>query len=203
MYFCEQSMQNQNELAIETAIYFLKVPELSNLCELAGHKPAASKQKMIDTLLTKVCGIKSESKTYKKWKQSEIKSIRAKYDETKYILPGAYSNNRTMKERFKKSIGKHFSFTSFGMDWIREQWERNQFPTFEQFELFWQQEYKRRKYSDDFSSAKTLQRVNFFRKMKDKEMNKDELEAAWAKERARQSQFAISAIERLIELQQG
>ena len=62
-----------------------------------------------------------------------------------YILYGSYKNNSVTREFFKSIIGKHFHFTAFGMDWINQRWMEDNPPTYQEFALFWQDEYERRK----------------------------------------------------------
>ena len=96
-------------------------------------------------------------------------------------------------------IGKHFSFTTYGMGWIRAQWQEGKCPTYEAFAVYWQAEYERRKNTGDFKSPKTLQRVTLFRKLKDQNLSKEELEDAWYEERARQADFAKETLHKVMD----
>jgi hypothetical protein len=184
---------------IEQAVYFLKINELKSLCELANVPLSPSKQSLIDGLLAYAFDTKKQDKTYRKWKKSELDSIESQFNPSRFIIPGKYANNRANKALFKQSIGPHFSFTSYGMDWIREQWEKGIFPSYKSFEEYWQMEYERRKSGGEFTSAKTLQRVNYLRKMKNSGLDKEGLEAGWARERSDKAAFAYSALASIIE----
>jgi len=177
---------------VENAIYFLKVNELQQLADFAGLSRTGSKQSLIDRLLNAAFATKIKEKKYKTWTKAELETIHKDYDPNLFILPGKYSNNAEYKERFKASIGPHFSFTSFGMDWIRERWETGRFPTFEMFENFWKKEFSKRKQNKNFESKQTLQRVNYFRRMQGRGLTQAELEAGWSGEREEQAKIALT-----------
>ena len=188
--FSEMTQQKQEQ--IESAIYFLKVSELQQLADLAGLGRSGSKQALIDKLLSAVFMTKSKEVKYKTWRKAELARIHELYDAKRFILPGKYTNSSKYKERFKASIGSHFSFTSYGMDWIREQWEKGHFPAFEEFEAFWKEEFSRRKRDKNFESKRTLQRVNYFRRMQGRGLTQAQLEKGWSEEREKQAETALS-----------
>lgn len=182
---------------IESSIYFLKVEELAALSKIANIKCVNSKQGLIDNILNAAFGISKIQKARKKWSKAEISEAEKKFDPDVYMLPILYTNSAEYKKRFKRNIGKHFTFTSYGMNWVKDKWDEGIFPTFEEFETYWQGEYERRSKSDDFVSPKTLQRVNYFRKMKNKGLTQQELEDGWLEERAKQSRFVIESLSNL------
>lgn len=61
------------------------------------------------------------------------------------MLKGAYKNDLSTRNFFKRIIGDHFHFTAFGIDFLNERWLAANPPTYEEFAAFWQTEYERRK----------------------------------------------------------
>lgn len=182
------------------SIYFLKVPELKQLLTDAGIKPTGSKQTMINSLIAYAKG-DSTRPSAPQFTDGE-RALRQKanqYDPTVFIVPGVYTNNRKSRELFLTLIGRHFSFTTYGMDWIKDRWAEGTCPTYQAFAEFWQEEYLRRKNNGAFKSKQTLQRVQFFRAMKDRNLSKGELEDAWAREREHHATRAIASIRKIIE----
>lgn len=179
--------------ALSQAIYFLKVDELKAFAARAGIKPRQSKQGLIDALLAVVCGapISDPGKQAFNPRSAKSKALAARFDSDHHIVPGVYRNNATYRARFKQMIGSHFTYTNYGMDWIKQQWQDGKCPTYEAFAKYWQDEFKRRKNSNDFASKPTLQRVNFFRKMKALKLSKSELEHAWQAERTKNAKVAV------------
>ena len=178
---------------LESAIYFLKVTELKQICEKFNQCNRGSKQDLINTLLAYARGDKNYS-TNKQLSEAE-KTLRAnadRYDSSVYIVPGVYTNNKVSRTVLIDLIGRHFTFTSYGMNWIKAQWHSGHCPSYLEFADYWQAEYQKRKNRDDFASKQTLQRVNLFREMKGENLSKQELEKAWAIERTKQATTAFS-----------
>lgn len=191
-------LNQKNLQALESAIYFLKVTELKQLCESHALCAKGSKQDLINTLL---CFAKGEgAATLNAIQSSAEKSLRANadnFDESIYMVPGKYRNNRASRTILTELIGRHFTFTAYGMDWVKAEWHAGRCPSYLEFADYWQTEYERRKARGDFASKQTLQRVNFFRTMKEKNLSREALEAAWAKKRAEQAAIALSLFEKL------
>lgn len=190
-----------NYEALETAIYFLKVPELKALIAEANLTGGSSKQAMINELLAFARGESYDHAQDKpQHTMRELKEMGKQYDPEQYIVPGVYTNSSHYRARFQEMIGSHFSYTVYGMDWIKAQWQSGSCPTFESFAVYWQQEYERRQQTDDFKSPRTLQRVNFFRKMKGQNLSKTALEKAWYDERQRQAELAQRILREVIRM---
>ena len=184
---------------IEKSIYFLKVSELKQLLTDAGIKPSGSKQSMINSLIAYANGDSTRPSALQL--SDAERALRKKanqYDPTVFIVPGVYTNNRKNRKRFHSLIGHHISYTTYGMDWIKDRWAEGTCPTYQAFAEFWQEEYLRRKNNGAFKSKQTLQRVQFFRAMKDRNLSKGELEDAWARERAEHSAKAEKIFRDLI-----
>jgi len=60
------------------------------------------------------------------------------------MLKGSYKNDLKTRLFFKKVIGQHFHFTAFGIDWLHERWMRGHPPTYQEFALMWEMEYRKR-----------------------------------------------------------
>ncbi|GAA0778579.1 hypothetical protein E1180_19815 [Roseibium denhamense] len=188
-------MQNHDLETLEKAIYFLKVPELKELLAEAGFPPLGSKQEMVTALLAAVRGdLKAGATAKMSEAEKALRKSASNYDAKTQIVPGVFTNNQAHRMILRGLIGSHFAYTTYGMDWIKAKWHEGICPSFEDFAAYWQGEYERRQNAGEFESKKTLQRVRFFRAMKDKGLTKAELEGAWAEERARQSVFARKLI---------
>lgn len=61
-----------------------------------------------------------------------------------YILKGSFKNDLKTRLFLKTLIGNHFHYTAYGIDWIKDMWIKGTPPTYEQFAIYWQQEYKNR-----------------------------------------------------------
>ncbi|MEM0911360.1 MAG: hypothetical protein AAGJ37_10325 [Pseudomonadota bacterium] len=190
---------------LEKAIYFLKVDELKHICGELECSASGQKQDIIDAILQAVKSAPRKTKNVLS-QPNALQSIQAKRrsddqsrkDPDVFIIPGKYTNNRVQREKFKQLIGGHFSFTSFGMDWIKQQWEKGKYPSYDEFAAFWQAEYERRKKGGSFTSKATLQRVTFFREMKGKYPSKTALESAWKEKREEQASIALSLLQSLL-----
>ncbi|WP_395338079.1 hypothetical protein PN836_010575 [Ningiella sp. W23] len=184
-------------MQIASSIYFLKVPELKALAQKAALSPKGSKQTLINTLLHFIepntkeqTSSSAKTSCLPRLSAVALSKIKVDYDPNQYIIPGVYSNNKKYRALFKNMIGPHFSFKSYGMDWIKDKWKSGEYPSYEEFANYWQQEYERRKTDDSFSSPDTLQRVNFFRMMKGKGHTKEALEASWKEKRELHARYA-------------
>ena len=79
---------------LETAIYFLKVPELKSLVAQAGLKASTSKQALINDLLAFAKGeINDHAIDKPKKSMRELARMGASYDPKTHIVPGVYTIN--------------------------------------------------------------------------------------------------------------
>ena len=185
--------------ALDEAIYFLKVPELRALSERAGLPVAGNKQALIDGLLSLANGNpRARTSAPTELSPTEARHLRSSYPADTHLVPGHYANNRVHRERFEALIGPHFSYTIYGMDWIRAQWAGGTCPTYAAFAAYWQAEFERRRAGGTFASKRTLQRVRFFRARGKSGLGKAELEAAWKAERARMAAAATALLDECI-----
>ena len=98
-----------------------------------------------------------------------------------HIMPKHYTNGREYREKFELMIGSHFTFTSYGMEWIRDCWGNGIYPSYQDFADYWSKEYDRRKNGGPYKGPMTNRRVEFFKE--NSGMTKAELEELWASER--------------------
>jgi hypothetical protein len=183
---------------LESAIYFLKVTELKQICEKFNQCHKGSKQDLINTLLAFARGDDNYSPNKQiSAAEQALRDNANSYDPGVYLVPGVYTNNKASRAILLELIGRHFTFTSYGMDWIKAQWHEGNCPSYLEFADYWQTEYQKRKNRDDFASKQTLKRVNFFREMKGENLSKQELEKAWAVERAKQATTAFSLFSKM------
>ena len=187
---------------LEDAIYYLKVPELEQYLATLRIAAGPRKEAMIAALL-RFAGLSptptdtSDSESTSLSAEAK-RTLQARFSQQTHIVPGYYTNGPASRVRFKQLIGPQFSFTSYGMEWIRRQWAADRCPTYQEFATFWQTEFERRKAGGAYASKKTLQRVQFFRKMGGQGLSKVELERAWTAERQRQAGIARAILDRII-----
>lgn len=107
------------------------------------------------------------------------------------ILKGAYKNDLATRKFFKKMIGEHFHFTSYGQDWILKHWLAGKPPAYAQFAKYWQKEYLLRKKSDA-NPKKEWAYLNFIKKFKKNypSAKKNEIAIKW--EQARKEYVSIA-----------
>ncbi len=103
------------------------------------------------------------------------------------ILHGAYKNDLATRSFFKKLVGEHFHFTSFGQDWIAERWQQGKPPTYAEFANAWQKEYLNRKKSEA-NPKQEWAYLNFMRRFQKENPNasKKDISKMWEKTRKQQ-----------------
>lgn len=114
------------------------------------------------------------------------------------ILYGAYKNDLTTRNFFKKLIGEHFHFTAFGQDWIAKRWQQGKPPTYSEFAKAWQKEYLKRK-SSKANPKKEWAYLNFLQRFLTQHPNasKQQLALAWKKERNKQAKNAMWVLDKI------
>ncbi|MEO0335653.1 MAG: hypothetical protein AAF202_04635 [Pseudomonadota bacterium] len=175
------------------SIYYLKVDELKTISGELGATKKGAKADLIHAILLHL-GI---SAAVKKPQSKKFAKYQGPLKPEKYILPGHYTNGAASREKLRRLIGEHFSFTTFGMDWIKAQWAESSYPTFQQFAKFWQAEFNRRQAGGSFQSAMTNARVRFFRE--NKGLSKSQLEKGWEKERKRHKSRILELLNDVLE----
>jgi hypothetical protein len=136
---------NQEEMAysLENCIYYMKVHELREVCISLGLSETGTKVFLIKKILLFV-------ETGKKIRDIEYPSISIYNKKNKKLLEpfenflmlkGEYKNDLKNRNFFKKTIGLHFHYTAFGIDWLEERWICGKPPTYREFSEMWQREY--------------------------------------------------------------
>lgn len=181
----KEALDSELRRQFTESIYYLKVSELQEACGVLGLPASGAKGALIERVLNHV-GIESESsRAISAGREARFPKYRGPLSPSSHILPGYFTNGSTTRARMKQLVGSHFSFTNYGMEWIREQWLSQRYPTFRQYADYWQTEYERRQNGGAFESLPTNARVLFFRDQKGSGMSKNELDAAWKTERER------------------
>lgn len=119
------------------------------------------------------------------------------------MLFGAYKNDAVTRAFFKKIIGKHFHFTAFGIDWLKERWLAGQPPTFAEFAIFWQEEITARK-KNKAPLKKEWALLNFVLAYlkKSPQAEREEVVTAWKQERSRQVARGMEILQPILAKQQ-
>ena len=188
--------------ALIDAIYYCTVPELKALNRALDLSTNGQKQILINRLL-ETLGIKQttaqdDQSTLAKAKQT---GPAAKLSPDRFILPHHYTNGHTARALFKAKIGAHFRFTNYGMQWIRDCWAADTYPTYSEFAAFWQAEYARRQTGGAFTSAQTNAWVRFLRANKGQGLSQAAINQAWQKERHHKAGKAQALILKIIKQQ--
>ncbi|NQZ01905.1 MAG: hypothetical protein HRT45_14675 [Bdellovibrionales bacterium] len=167
------------EKELRESIYYLNVSELRSILNFLELPTPGNKRTLIGRILLHFnLAPDSDEDVPKKFEKYQ-----GELSPDIYILPGFYSNGSLARARFKKIIGPHFSFTSYGMNWIRRKWLAKDYPTFDEFAEYWVSEFERRRSGGGYDSAKTNARVRFFRKHKGSNFSAHMLEKMWQAER--------------------
>ena len=171
---------NQKTLLTE-AIYFLKIDELKEIAGMLDVPPKGKKGDILNQIFA-VFGIASDD-----FSVIDVFTLPAQHPSdaspATHIMPQHYTNGKAARALFKDLIGPHFTFTGYGMEWIKACWAADIYPSYEAFAEFWRNETERRK-TGAFKSLSTNRRVRFFRQHKG--MERPALEQAWSDERAKQ-----------------
>lgn len=130
---------------LKNALLYLNVSELKETCERLNIPKAGEKIVLIERIITYV-------KKKKIIPPNQFPTISHAQKGVVYplipkglILYGNYKNDLKTRTFMKELVGDHFHFTSYGNDWIKEQWYSGSRPTYANFAQFWQNEYIKRK----------------------------------------------------------
>jgi L-amino acid N-acyltransferase YncA len=165
------------------AIYYLKVSELRTVCDALGLSASGAKGSLIKRILQHR-GIRSEDRrAISSNREMKFDRYDGDLDPSEYLLPGHYTNGPKMRAIFKRKIGDHFRFNNESIEWIRERWRQERYPTIDEFVEFWKEGFASRKEGSVGPSLMTNARVRFFRENKGKGLTKQELEVGWKKRR--------------------
>jgi len=139
------TLSSQERKEFFDALYFLKIAELEDLAAYLQVPINGPKGEIIDRIthylttgtLLPIKPLPEISKA----KKNHTYPLK----QEALILFGSYKNDAKTREFFKKLIGPHFHFTSFGIDWINERWKDGNPPTYQEFATMWQAESEKRK----------------------------------------------------------
>ncbi len=176
-------MTDTDRRALCTSIYYLKVEELGQICAALTVSPRGAKGTLAKRILNAVGVADEDGRAISTGRETRFSRYTGELDPETHILPGHYTNGPKMRAKLRTMIGDHFSFTNYGMEWIRERWLEESYPSFTEFASFWQGEYNRRRAGGEFESLVTNARVRFFRAMEGQGLSRDDLERAWQNER--------------------
>ena len=190
--------QTDRDLIAES-IYYLKLDELRTLSRDLGLSDAGAKGILIQGILNQIGVHTEDGRAISKGRQTKFARYTGDLSPETHILPGFYTNGQAMRSRFTALVGPHFSFTNYGMEWIREQWISDRYPTYEEFASYWQGEHDRRKEGGEFASLQTNARVRFFRAHRGDGLSREALDAAWQEERQRR----VAEVRRLLGMDAG
>lgn len=171
------------------SIYYLKISELNELSKALELRPVKGKANIINSILIHL-DIKPTAKNI--ISNDKFEKYTGSLDPNKYLLPGYYTSGKKYREIFKNNVGEHFKFTSYGMEWIKDQWQQNKYPSIDEFCNFWSKEFKARVSGSSFISLQTNARVRFFRD--NKGLSKEKLEANWASFRNKKKKHLIKTL---------
>ena len=167
------------------ALYFMKVKELEDLCEHLQIPIDGPKGEIIER-------IKHFVNTGERMPITPLPEIsRAQKNKEYPLQPGtlilfdSYKNDAKTRAFFKKLIGNHFHFTSFGIDWINARWKAGNPPTYQEFAHMWQKEVDRRKNTPPAEPKKEWAYINFLQQYSIEHPTATAAQAriAWKKER--------------------
>ncbi len=133
------SKQQQEELFND--MYLLKMNELRSLCEYLGIPKTGKKGFLIDLIKQYLLTGEVLKPTLIPNISRAPKGMHSELRSDALILYGLYKNDLRTRLFMKTLVGKHFHFTAFGQDWIRERWEKGKPPTYQEFADMWQAEY--------------------------------------------------------------
>lgn len=194
------SLSSKNLAELEEALNYMLMEELKEICESLNIPCSGKKGELIKRILHFVIsgkiltpkGIPATSKA----KKGEIYPLTF----NTLILSGSYKNDLNTRLFMQKLVGKHFHFTAFGQDWIKEQWLAGTPPTYKEFAIFWQREYEARK-KKTANPKKEWAYLNFIQSYLVKTPNapRNEITDAWEKERRGQAKKAKSLLKKLLE----
>ncbi|NGX33947.1 MAG: hypothetical protein K1060chlam1_00291 [Candidatus Anoxychlamydiales bacterium] len=183
-------------LILEKSLLYLKMSELRTICLKLGIPNKEQKAKLIQKIVfyvkTEKVSLSPKMPEISKAKKSQSYPLEPKI----YILYGRYKNDYATRDFLKKLVGNHFHFTAFGIDWINECWMEGKPPTYQEFAVFWQNEYERRKIKKA-PAKKEWAYINFVQDYIKEypEANRKKIMNAWKEEREKQLQYVKKTLQ--------
>jgi len=129
---------------LKHALLYLNLAELKETCEQLNIPAAGEKMALIDRIITYVKKKKSIPPNQFPTISHAQKGVVYPLTPKGLILYGDYKNDLRTRLFMKELVGEHFNFTSYGNDWIKEQWYAGSRPTYANYAQYWQNEYMKR-----------------------------------------------------------
>ncbi len=184
-YNCAMSQKNISEL--QTALHYLNMGELKDVCEHLHIPFSGKKGEVIRRILYFLKSGEILTSPLIPAVSKAKKGVAYPLSPKTLILLGSYKNDQNTRLFMQKLVGTHFHFTAFGQDWIKEQWLAGTPPTYQEFANFWQREYETRQ-KRTATPKKEWAYLNFIQHYLEKNPNakRKEIADAWKKERLAQ-----------------
>lgn len=194
----ENLLSDSGLLILEKSLLYLKMNELRKICLKLKLPHKEQKGQLIQKILFYVKTGKRASSLEMPANSKAKKSQSYPLEPNTDILHGSYKNDYATRDFFKRIIGNHFHFTAFGIDWINKRWMEGNPPTYQEFGIFWQNEYEKRKIKKA-PAKKEWAYINFVQDYIKKypESNREKIMKAWKEEREKQLE-QVQKILRLI-----
>ncbi len=139
------SEMNMGHDKLYASLHYLHVSELKVHCENLNLSVKGKKIDLINRIIHLL-------KTGEKINLSEYPITSVSKDRNNRVLTvdalmlkGVYKNDLKTRLFFKETIGGHFHFTAFGIDWLESRWMDGNPPTYQEFADMWSKEYAFRK----------------------------------------------------------
>lgn len=183
------------------ALYYMKMAELKSFCQKHAIPLQGKKGEILSRLKNYLLtGKINQPKSLPDISKAKPKKLYPLAINTK-ILKGAYKNDLTTRNFFKKLIGEHFHFTSFGQDWILNRWREGKPPTYGQFAKYWQKEFLQRQNSE-VNPKQEWAYLNFIRQYKKQtpHLSKRNISLAWKKTQQTKAKIAEAILSKITRL---
>lgn len=183
---------------LHTALYYLHVPELKQVCSRLNIKVQGKKAALIEQIVTFLKTGRTLSSDSLPHSSKAQKGIDYPLHPDGRMMHGAYKNDLRTRQFLKTLIGPHFHFTVYGLDFLKARWKAGQPPTYREFAHFWQQEYLNRK-GKQSPLKQEWAYLTFMRRYAETHPHASRTEAlsAWEAERAKQVQKVMRALSKL------
>ncbi len=181
------------------ALHFMNMKELRDLCKTYNIPWQEGKAELIKKIMHFLkTGTVLPAKTIPAISRAQ-KCMNYPLAENTPVLYGAYKNDLKTRIFFKKLIGPHFHFTAFGVDWINARWHDGNPPTYKEFAQMWQKEYELRK-KTKAQPKKEWALLTFMQEYQHHhpDASKQQVMAAWKKEREMQVKHARELLSKLV-----
>ncbi len=139
-----KNLDETKKTTLHQALFYANVAELKNICKKLNIQPHGEKIDLIENVYQFITtGKTTKPPIIPNISKAQPKTLYPLHPET-LILYGAFKNDLTTRNFFKQLIGSHFHYTAFGIDWIKAHWLAGTPQTYQQFAIYWQQEFEHR-----------------------------------------------------------